>query len=278
MNRTCRVLSTVPRIVLVTSGPFGYVATLLMPNSPAERQRMVEGNLSFVRSIAAKVKEQLPREIEFDDLVAYGTQGLIEAADRYDPAHGTAFTTFSYYRIRGAIYDGLRGMGWLPRGEYAKHRFEERSNAYLQNLSDREEGTAPADRDSADVEDDVKSIADALGGVAAIFVMALDAMPEEPIDTAPRPEQVVEEQQQRHVVREALASLPEKERRLLELYYFEDRSLLDAGQMLGLSKSWASRLHARAVTLLKEALARGGALPDEDDSGSDAYRPGRARR
>src|SRR6185369_5006146 len=190
-----------------------------MPNSPAERQRLVESHLSFVRSVAAKVKEQLPRTIEFDDLVAYGTQGLIEAAERYDPVHGTAFTTFSYYRIRGAIYDGLRGMGWLPRGEYAKVRFEERSNAYLQNLSDRDDGTAPADREELALEDDVRSIADALGGVATIFVMALDALPSEPADSAPRAEQLVEEEQQRHVVREAMASLPDKERRLLELYY-----------------------------------------------------------
>src|SRR5438045_7517774 len=107
-----------------------------MPAPSAEnKQRLVADNLPFVRAIAAKVKEQLPREIEFDDLVAYGTQGLIEAAERYDPAHGTAFTTFSYYRIRGAIYDGLRGMGWLPRGEYARLRFEERSNALMQNLA-----------------------------------------------------------------------------------------------------------------------------------------------
>ena len=249
-----------------------------MPSSPAERQRLVESHLTFVRSVAAKVKEQLPREIEFDDLVSYGTQGLIEAAERYDPAHGTAFSTFSYYRIRGAIFDGLRGMGWLPRGEYAKIRFEERSNAYLQNLADRETGTAAEDREDLSLEDDVRSIADALGGVAAIFVMALDALPDEPADGAPRPEQLVEEEQQRHVVREALASLPEKERRLLELYYFEDKSLNDAGEALGLSKSWASRLHARAVTLLKASLERGGVLPETESLDEGPYKPGRAKR
>jgi RNA polymerase sigma factor for flagellar operon FliA len=167
----------------------------------------------------------------------------------------------------------------MPRGEYAKIRFEERSNAYLQNLTDRDAGTAAGDRDELSLEDDVRSIADALGGVAAIFVMALDALPEEPTDGAPRPEQLVEDEQQRRVVREALASLPEKERKLLELYYFEDRSLLDAGQALGLSKSWASRLHARAVTLLKDALERGGALPPVSDPQDEMpYKPGRARR
>jgi len=244
-----------------------------MPISPAERQRLVEGHLAFVRSIAAKVKEQLPKEIEFEDLVGYGTQGLIEAADRYDPAHGTAFSTFSYYRIRGAIYDGLRGMGWLPRGEYARLRADERANALLQNVGDREGGEG-----EGSLEDDVRAIADALGGIATVFVLALESLPNEPADDRPRAEELVEEEQQRSVVREALASLPEKERRLLELYYFEERSLLEAGAALGLSKSWSSRLHARAVTLLKEALERGGALPTGDGDEDAAFRPGRARR
>src|SRR6185436_11369037 len=101
-----------------------------MRTTDKERQHLVDGNIPFVRSIAAKVKEQLPREIEFDDLVSYGMQGLLEAADRYDLQHGCAFTTFAYYRVRGAIFDGLRGMGWLPRGEYARMRFEERASTY----------------------------------------------------------------------------------------------------------------------------------------------------
>ena len=96
--------------------------------------------------------------------------------------------------------------------------------------------------------------------------------------SAGRAEQIVEEEQQRSIVREALASLPEKERKLLELYYFEERSLLEAGAALGLSKSWSSRLHARAVTLLKEALQRGGAMPTGDGDEDAGFRPGRARR
>src|SRR2546423_15128917 len=102
-----------------------------MRSSAKERQRLVDANVPFVRSIAAKVKEQLPREIEFDDLVSYGMQGLLEAAERYDLSHGTAFTTFAYYRVRGAIFDGLPGMGGLPRGENARLRVEERAGAFL---------------------------------------------------------------------------------------------------------------------------------------------------
>src|SRR5437867_6469457 len=112
------------------------------PPPQKDRQRLVDANVPFVRSIAAKIKEQLPKEIEFDDLVAYGMQGLLEAAERYDGRHGTSFTTFAYYRVRGAMFDGLRGMGWLPRSEYARMRFEERAASYLQNLADRDEGAA----------------------------------------------------------------------------------------------------------------------------------------
>src|SRR5262245_34150501 len=112
------------------------------PVSAQERKRLVEENTSFVRACAAKLKETLPREIEFDELVQCGMQGLLEAADRYDRRHGVAFTTFAYYRVRGAMFDGLRQMGWVPRGEYARLKVDERVNAYMHNLADREAGAA----------------------------------------------------------------------------------------------------------------------------------------
>jgi RNA polymerase sigma factor for flagellar operon FliA len=245
-----------------------------MRTSPKERQRLVDANVPFVRSIAAKIKEQLPREIEFDDLVAYGMQGLLEAAERYDGRHGTSFTTFAYYRVRGAMFDGLRGMGWLPRSEYARMRFEERAASYLQNLADRELGAAQREGPEAlssgsiNLEDEMRHIADALGGVAAIFVTTIDARREsaEAMSALPLPQQQVEKKERNQAIKAALASLPDKERRLLELYYYEDRSLAEAGAALGLSKSWSSRLHARAIMLLKQALARADVAPERTNA------------
>jgi len=239
--------------------------------SAKERQRLVDTNVPFVRAIAAKVKEQLPREIEFDDLVAYGMQGLLEAADRYDARHGTSFTTFAYYRVRGAIFDGLRGMGWLPRAEYARMRFEERAAAYLQNLADRDAGEASLQEGDTrsgdgDLADQVRALADALGGVAAIFITSLEGRQDATTLASSAPQQHVEHRERNRVVRGALGSLPEKERRLLELYYFEDKSLGESAEVLGLSKSWASRLHARAITLLKDALASTGFEPDDESA------------
>jgi len=229
--------------------------------SAADRQKLVDANVPFVRSIASKIKDQLPREIEFDDLYNYGMQGLLEAAERYDRRHGVTFQTFAYYRVRGAMFDGLRNMGWLPRHEYARLRFEERAAAYLTNLSEREAGAGVSAEAAAvvNIEDEVRQVAEALGGVAAIFVTTMEGQKEKgdvATGMTPTPQVDVERQERDVAVEAALRELPDKERRLLQLYYFEDRPLEEVGKIMGLSKSWSSRLHARAIDLLKDALKR----------------------
>jgi RNA polymerase sigma factor for flagellar operon FliA len=229
--------------------------------SAADRQKLVDANVPFVRSIASKIKDQLPREIEFDDLYNYGMQGLLEAAERYDRRHGVTFQTFAYYRVRGAMFDGLRNMGWLPRHEYARLRFEERAAAYLTNLSEREAGAGVSAEAAAvvNIEDEVRQVAEALGGVAAIFVTTMEGQKEKgdvATGMTPTPQVDIERQERDVAVEAALRELPDKERRLLQLYYFEDRPLEEVGKIMGLSKSWSSRLHARAIDLLKDALKR----------------------
>jgi RNA polymerase sigma factor FliA len=232
--------------------------------SERDRQKLVDANVPFVRSIAGKIKDQLPREIEFDDLYNYGMQGLLEAAERYDRRHGVTFQTFAYYRVRGAMFDGLRNMGWLPRHEYARLRFEERAAAYLSNLTEREAGAGVAGGAGelpavVNIEDEVRQVAEALGGVAAIFVTTMEGQKEKgdvATGMTPTPQAQVERQERDVAVEAALKELPEKERRLLQLYYFEDRPLEEVGKIMGLSKSWSSRLHARAIEMLKDALKR----------------------
>jgi RNA polymerase sigma factor for flagellar operon FliA len=244
--------------------------------SASERKkRLVTGNLAYVRAIAAKVKEQLPREIEFDDLVSYGTQGLLEAAERFDGKHGASFTTYAYYRVRGAIFDGLRRMGWLPRGEYARTRFDERAGIYLNNLADRDAGAAYyGDGGSPSVEDEVRDLARALGGVAAIFVASLSTQDEEAmLDHSVQPQESLERREAQHTVREVVSSLPDKERRLIQMYYFEEKTFEEIGAALGLSKSWTSRLHTRAIDLLQAGLSLREPLGD----GNPAV-PARRRR
>ena len=227
----------------------------------APRDQLVEQHLHLVHSIAAKLKRRLGKTMEPGDLVGYGTQGLIEAAGKFDAKQGTAFATFAYYRIRGAIFDGMRTMGWYSRGDYARFRAEERANEYMAAASEREGAERVAQGASEDKPEDkakvIEDIAEILSGVATVHITSIEAARDAPDDRFQAPDEAVLEAEGRERVRAALTKLPDKERRLMELYYFADMNLEDAGKKLGLSKSWASRLHSRAVNHLREALEEG---------------------
>jgi RNA polymerase sigma factor FliA len=226
----------------------------------SEVNQLVEKHLSLVQAIARKVKKTLNASIELDDLVGYGSKGLVEAAERFDARHGVAFTTFAYYRIRGAIYDGLRAMGWYSRADYARYRAEERANEYLRNRAEREGagqaqagaagGTSPSPSEAATLAE----VHEILSSVATVHITSLEAASSVPDESLPAADVAVDNHRLSRRVRQAVAALPDKERRLMELYYFADKSLEEAGAELGLSKSWACRLHARAVELLRDAM------------------------
>lgn len=216
------------------------------------QQALIEQYTPYVRSIAGKAKKGLSKDIEFSDLVSYGMVGLLEAAGRYDPKYGANFMTFSYYRIRGAIYDGLRNMGWVSRTEYAKHRFEAKANAFLANVADRQN----YGDEGKTTEDEIEELADTVSHLVTIFVTSLEGMEHiqfEDKDKTPIDIAVGDEQMKNHL-HEALERLPEQERKLIAMYYFKEMSLQQVGDSMGLSKSWTSRLHAKAVEKLSRIL------------------------
>jgi RNA polymerase sigma factor for flagellar operon FliA len=222
-----------------------------------ERDRLVEQHLSLVQAIAGKLKRSLGRSLEFEDLVGYGSKGLVEAAERFDPTQGVTFTTFAYYRIRGAMLDGLRTMGWYSRADYARYRAEERAHELLQSQADREAAArAAGEPPPTDKAAALEGIAEILSSVATIHITSIEAAASVADESLPPPDAGVEAGQLGARVRDAVTKLPEKERRLMELYYFENKTLEEAGGALGLSKSWACRLHARAVGLLRDALGQ----------------------
>jgi RNA polymerase sigma factor for flagellar operon FliA len=221
----------------------------------SEKNQLVERHLGLVQAVARKVKKTLGARIEYDDLVAYGSKGLVEAAERYDARPGVAFTTFAYYRIRGAMFDGLRTMGWYSRADYARYRAEERANEYLQSHADRPAAEAGDASHTADAAEALAAVAQVLAGVAAVHITSLEAAATVPDQTFASPDAAIDTGRLGTRVRDAVAKLPDKERRLLELYYYEDKTLEEAGAALGLSKSWACRLHARAVDLLRTEMA-----------------------
>lgn len=220
--------------------------------------QLVENHLGQVRALACQLKERFRVPFEVDELVAYGVQGLLEAAERYNPDAGTAFFSFAFQRVRGAMCDGMRQMGWLSRREYERYRAEVAAQAYLEGLAFEEaEAEASGSGGEESIERTLEEVSQALAGVAAIFVSSLDSehIPDDCMHTSELGAEAQLLAHERRIrVYEAIARLPERERRLLALYYLEGKTLDEAGEALSLSKSWASRLHTRAVNLLRAEL------------------------
>ena len=188
-----------------------------------------------------------------------------ENSDRFDETVGTAFSTFSYYRIRGAVYDGLRDMGHIPRGEYQKLKAAKRADEYLESMTRRDAATRQPGQPpvATSTEDDLRAMYEAMANTVTIFVTSLDAHIESGKDIAEvgkTAEEKVALVQMGKQIAKALEALPERERHFIQKHYYEGKTLLEAGKDLGLSKSWSSRLHARAVEQLRKQLAKQHAL------------------
>jgi RNA polymerase sigma factor for flagellar operon FliA len=199
--------------------------------------------MGLVRSLAARVADQVGGVIEREELFASGREGLVQAAHRYDPERGVAFATFAYYRIRGAMFDALRKQGPLvllgPRVA-----FEERADDYLEQRA-----TQPAPTTAVEAGQRLKTM---VADLATAYVMCSDRMEVHADATLADPCAVAEAREEIGLVREHLGRLPERERLLIMAMYFEGLSLTEAGERLGMSKGWASRLHARALATLRE--------------------------
>jgi RNA polymerase sigma factor for flagellar operon FliA len=213
------------------------------------KNKIVEQHTPLVWSIAKQIKKTLSPRIEIDDLVGYGMTGLLEAAERFDPNHGANFSTFGYYRIRGAIYDGLRSMGWLSRSEYQKTRMGERANSLMEQHSSRESSMT---RDNRSTSEQVDDLASQVSQLVTIFVTSLEALSETEFEdhSARKQDVVFEEKQSKKVLHMAIANLPKEDKELLRLYYFEDLSLEEVGLRIGLSKSWTCRRHSQVIQKL----------------------------
>lgn len=229
-----------------------------MSLTPNERQRLAEKHLGLVRSLAVKAKEGLPSWIELDDLTGYGNRGLMEAAARYDPALKVAFSTFAYYRIRGAIFDGVRESARLSRAEYARVRTAERVDDYLEQAGNQEAGADPVRRASRGKADLLRQVAEHAADITTIFVTSLDALdrPEVEDESAQQPFEDLDVAGLRPHLEAALSALNDRERLLIQRAYYDGHTLKDAADELGLTRSWASRAHARAIRKIRRYLAK----------------------
>jgi RNA polymerase sigma factor for flagellar operon FliA len=221
----------------------------------AERARkLVEGHLGLSRRAAAMVFPRVRDYVEFEELVSLANAGLAEAASRYDPSRGASFATFAWYRVHGSIIDGLRRATNLPRRTWAKLVALRAASDYLENRAERETAATKAGAPAPAGAAALTALRDAMSAIRTMYVTSLESLRDrgfDPGDEAPGIEEQVDTSQLAARLREAIERLPERERALVRKHYWEGKNLLEAGEELGISKSWASRLHAQAVERLR---------------------------
>lgn len=192
--------------------------------------------------------------VEFDELVALANVGLADAANRYDPSKGASFSTYAWYRVQGTIVDELRKQSHLPRRVWRQLVALRAASDYLENRAERDAGAAANGVPPAEGADALAAVKSALSAIRTMYVTSLEGLRETGFDAkddAPLPDDRLQTGRMSAKLRDALDSLPEKERALVTKHYWEGKNLLEAGAELGISKSWASRLHAQAVERLR---------------------------
>jgi RNA polymerase sigma factor for flagellar operon FliA len=243
----------------MTSGAGGQVGGSHPIDSPEVLARVTEG-LPLVDIIARQLCRQLGRHAELDELVSQGREGLLSAARSFDPERGIPFRRWANIRVRGAMIDGVRAQGALPRRLYKQLQAIEAGDRYADGLLEEDSGTATASAEQAD-----ERIGVYLSGIATAMAMGLLEQgtsdgAASPADRGASAEELLARHELLSHARTAIAELPAPERALLERHYFDDVTFEDAAKELGLSKSWASRLHARGIEAVMRGLRRAKVL------------------
>lgn len=228
-------------------------------DSPEVMARFNEA-LPAIRPIALRLRRTLGRAAELDDLVSYGQSGLLEAARRFDPSRGVPFRAFANYRIRGAMLDGIRQLSNLPRRVHERLQAFEKATLFSEGALEDLGASVPPAQSAADRE---RRLVEHLAGMATAIATGLISEPatdDQGSATAMAswqlsPEEHSSQRQLLALVERGIDSLPDQEATLIRRHYLEGERFDQVAAQLGLSKSWASRLHTRAIQRLTKRLA-----------------------
>ncbi len=232
------------------------------------RDRLILTYAPLVKFVAGRLGSGLPAHVDEGDLVSYGLLGLIGAIERYDPDRDVKFETYAIARIKGSIIDELRAMDWVPRSVRARARDIERAIGELEAQS----GRAPSEEEiAAKLGVSQDELGENLLEISRSSIAALDelwtvsssggdqvALIDTIEDTqGPEPQAALAQTEMREALGEAIARLPEREKLVVTLYYYEELTLREIGEVLGVTESRVSQLHTKAILRLKARL--GGA-------------------
>ncbi|MDP8958747.1 MAG: RNA polymerase sigma factor WhiG [Actinomycetota bacterium] len=229
------------------------------------REGLILNYSPLVKFVAGRVAVGLPRNVEQADLVSYGIFGLIDAIDRFDLSRGVKFETYAVTRIRGAILDELRALDWVPRSVRARAREIERSIAELEHTLRR---SATEEELAHHMGIPLAQLQDDLAEISLLGLVALDELiNSQERDSAsigelmpdPRgtdPVAAFEVEETRRVLADAINRLPDRERLVVTLYYYEGLTLSEIGQVLSVTESRVCQIHTKAVLSLRNRMSQ----------------------
>jgi RNA polymerase sigma factor for flagellar operon FliA len=240
----------------------------------AERNRLLLEQLPQVRSIARRIHGNLPKSVALEDLVQSGVLGLIDALEKYDPAKNVHLHSYAKFRIRGAILDSLRDLDWGPRDLRNKARRMEQAHQKLE----AGRGCAATEPElAAEMGMDLEEFYRFLGDLNAVDLESLDADGLRAGEEKEDPFHICLFIEMKSLLSRAMGALPAKERRVLALYYFEDKTMKEIGATLGVGESRVSQIHsstvARVRARIRELMTRGKRPRSHDSSASLRFIP-----
>ncbi|MFZ4575336.1 MAG: sigma-70 family RNA polymerase sigma factor [Phycisphaerales bacterium] len=206
----------------------------------------------YLAALARQISRRLPPSIAYEELVAAGQVGLVEAARDFDPANGAAFTTFAYYKIRGAIFDELRRLGRWG----AKVRREATRDAAANDVL--EAAVTPS---GADANQAAQALRQTIQRLATVFGLADADGADDPESTEEAPDRAADRREQRAALTKAFESLEPGYQAIIRMHYFEHRTMTQCAKDLGCDKATISRRHGQAIDSLRRLMQRAG--PDE---------------
>jgi RNA polymerase sigma factor for flagellar operon FliA len=227
------------------------------------REELLVNYIHLVKQVAGRMIISMPASVLLDDLISSGLMGLVKAIDRFDPAVGVKFETYAIPRIKGAMFDGLREMDWAPRSVRSKARQLENA---IQKLT-AELGRSPEDDELADeLGLDIDSYLQLLNDTSVVTLLSLDdtitSKQGETLnlfdlvesESADCPLSGVEREDMKEATIEAIKNLPEQERLVIALYYYEDLTLKEIGTVMEISESRVSQIHTKAILSMRAQL------------------------
>jgi RNA polymerase sigma factor for flagellar operon FliA len=231
---------------------------------PRLREHFVKQYAPLVKYVAGKIAIGMPQNVDFDDLVGYGVFGLLDAIEKFDPNKDIKFKTYAVTRIRGAIYDELRSIDWVPRSVRQKAKELERIIGKLENRL----GRAAKDEEIAkELGISVKELHSLILKISGASILSLsdiwyvgdesDKVSVMETIESPKslnPDIIVEREEIKNIIVQAISELPDKEKKVLILYYYEDLTLKEIGEVLQVTESRISQLHTKAIMRLRSKL------------------------